>query len=87
MVTPLHQFLFIRHVRQACDTCLSAVVSSDVLISNKIHCYLLCMPTNLCPHHQLSLLLLATLLPTPPCQTPHFPIYRWCSWLDVTSYQ
>lgn len=78
---------FLSDVLKACDTCLSAVVSSDALIYNKIHYYLLCTPSNLCSHHWLSLLHLTILLPTCPCQTPHFPTYTRCCWLDVRSYQ
>lgn len=67
MAALMHSFLLIRDVRKACDACISAVVNSDALISDKIHYYLLYRPTNLCPHHWLTALL-------PQYITTHSPL-------------
>lgn len=78
MVTLLHPFLFIRDVGKASYSRLSAAVSSNALVSNKIHYYLLCMPTNLYPHSYTSL---HHYLFTLAKHHHFFPVYRWWCWL------
>lgn len=85
VVTLLHPFyLFIRDVGKASYSRLSAAVTSNALVPYKIHYYLLCMPTNLCPHSYTSL---HHYLFTPAKHHHFFPFTDGVAGFEATSYQ